>query len=278
MHEHAGHLQLEALLRGLLYLGSFALLGAGLFGRWIGPERSREQAWRLWGMLWAGALLVVGSSLYFAYHTALMIGSAEFFWPYLLQTQQGHYLLLRLVLSVALLALGPGSTGALQRLLHAALALGFLLSLSMTAHAGAKGGLALIGDLVHLVAGVGWGGNLLALVLTWDSRSGTQQALQRFSKLGLLAAGLFVGSGLLLGLIQSGDLKPSVLSQHDYGRVLINKGVLVGLILGLAGINRWVLLPRAKLRALEAMVLLEALLLVALLMTTGTLATTAPPR
>ncbi|MWR36427.1 copper resistance protein, partial [Helicobacter pylori] len=86
MHEHASHLQLEALLRGLLYLGSFGLLGVGLFSRWIGPERSREQPRRLWGMLWASALLVAGSSLYFAYHTAQMIGSAEFFWPYLLQT------------------------------------------------------------------------------------------------------------------------------------------------------------------------------------------------
>jgi putative copper export protein len=281
MHEHAGHLQLEATLRGLLYLGSFALLGAGLFSRWIGPERSREQPRRLWGLLWAGGLLVAGSSLYFAYHTAQMIGSAEFFWPYLLQTQQGNYLLLRLALAVGLLALGLGGTRPLQRLLHAALALGFLLTLSTTAHAGAKGGLALIGDLAHLVAGVSWGGNILALALTWESRPSIQRAVQRFSNLSLLAAGLFVGTGLLLGLVQTGDLKPSALSQHAYGRVLINKSVLVGLILGLAAINRWVLLPRVRrggnLKSLEPMVLLEALLLVTVLITTGTLATTAPP-
>lgn len=277
MHDHASHLQLEAILRGLLYLGSFGLLGAGLFGRWIGSERSREAPWRLWGILWASALLVAGSSLYFAYHSAQMIGSAEFFWPYLLQTQQGNYLLLRLALAVGLLALGPQG----RPLLHATLALGFLLSLSMTAHAGARGGLALIGDLAHLVASVSWGGNLLALLLTWDSRPSTQQAVQRFSNLSLLAAGLFVGTGLLLGLTHTGDLRPTTLSQHDYGRALLNKSILVGLILGLAGINRWWLLPRAlrgnSLHRLEPMVLLEALLLITVLLTTGTLATTAPP-
>lgn len=277
MHDHASHLQLEAILRGLLYLGSFGLLGAGLFGRWIGPERSREAPWRLWGILWASALLVAGSSLYFAYHTAQMIGSAEFFWPYLLQTQQGNYLLLRLALVVGLLALGPQG----RPLLHTALALGFLLSLSMTAHAGARGGLALISDLAHLIASVSWGGSLLVLLLVWDSRPSIQQAVQRFSSLSLLAVGLFVGTGLLLGLTHTGDLRPTTLSQHEYGRVLLNKSILVALILGLAGINRWVLLPRVRrggsLKSLEPMVLLEALLLITVLITTGTLATTPPP-
>ncbi|MCV4684404.1 hypothetical protein OFB94_32485, partial [Escherichia coli] len=71
---------------------------------------------------------MAGSSLYLAYHVARTLGSPEFFAPYLLQTQQGNYLLLRLGLAALLLALGPGRPAPFQRLLHAGLGLAFLLT------------------------------------------------------------------------------------------------------------------------------------------------------
>lgn len=281
MHEHGEPSPLEAALRALLYLGSFGLVGGGLFSRWIGPELSRQRPRRLWGLLWAGALLVAGSSLYLAYHVARTLGSPEFFAPYLFETQQGNYLLLRLGLAALLLALGPGHPAPLQRLLHAGLGLAFLLTLSLTAHAGAKGGLALTADLAHLVASVSWGGGLLALALAWGPSPHTTSAVCRFSALALPAAGLFVGTGLLLAATHAGSVQPATLAQHDYGRTLLVKSALVLLILGLAAANRWVLLPQVRRRGpaagLRAGVGLEALLLAGVLVTTGFLATTAPP-
>lgn len=55
-HEHDNTL---SILRAILYLGVFMLLGGGVFSRYVGPEAARAQRWRLWYLISGGFLLAV---------------------------------------------------------------------------------------------------------------------------------------------------------------------------------------------------------------------------
>lgn len=119
----------------LLYLGSFALVGAGLYGRWIGQASTR-----LWGLLVLGALLVLVSSGLLVWHVVNNLGLPQGFWPmvgaYLSQTQQGNLLILRILMVLVLLLLGLRGFWPVHLLAVAGLG----LSVSLTSHAAAKGG------------------------------------------------------------------------------------------------------------------------------------------
>ncbi|PZA08661.1 MULTISPECIES: CopD family protein [unclassified Meiothermus] len=286
--EHA-----EVTARLLLYLGVFALVGSGFFARWIGPELAQSCRAALRVLLFAGGFLTATGSLYLVVHISEMLGSP--FWElaprYLTQTQQGQLLLLRLLLVAVLLALGLGRPYPLERPAFVLTALGLLATLTLTAHAGAQGGLALPGHLVHTAVVVAWGGSLLALGLLWDGHPELRPAVERLSKLGEVAVVVFVLSGSLLALIHLGGRQEHFaislpraaanLTASDYGAALMRKLLGVAATLGTAALNRWWLLPRVQSgnrRAwLGRLIRLEALLLLGVLALTGFLASTSPP-
>lgn len=274
-HEHEG---LQYALRAVLYLGVFLLLGTGILVRYLGWEVARSQRWRVWRMLSVGFLLAVGASLYSAYHTVWMLGDVGLLGSYLLQTQQGNLVLLRLLVLPLLLLLSMGWF-RWDRWVYPPLAMGLLLTLSLTAHAAGRGVVEVLADLLHLALGVAWGGGLLALAALWPGApsEANLRALRRIDRAGV---GLFLGTVLLggyLAAVRLGNLDG--LWTTAYGQRLLVKLVLVLLILLLAATNRFWLLPLrgAVGRRGAYLVGLEAVFLLGVLGATGVLASTEPP-
>jgi putative copper export protein len=274
-HEHDST---QSVLRALLYVGVFMLLGAGVFVRYVGPEAARAQRWRLWYLLSGGFLLALGATLYGVYHLTWMLGDTALVGSYLLETSQGNWLLLRMGLLAGLLLLSMGWF-RLDRWLYPPLALGLLLTLTLTSHA-AGGGLGQVAiGLAHLAFGTVWGGSVLALAAVWP---GTKyetvlRAIQRLSSLGLAAVILLSLMGVYLSWVRLGEL--ANLWNTAYGQRLLSKLGLVGLVIGVAAVNRLRLLPRLQAKQAKGLhtVSLEAALILGVLLASGFLATTEPP-
>ena len=144
-------------------------------------------------------------------------------------------------------------------------------------------------DILHVAAGAVWLGGLVGLGLSLPALAGRSRAaaetLSRFSS---------VAAGVLLALVASGSVLTwrIVGSWEDlfgtaYGRLLIVKVMVVGLAVGIAGFNRYVLLPRvhragdnAERReaatAIRQTIMAEASVLVAVLLITGFLVNQSP--
>lgn len=227
---------MEALLRGLLYLGCFLLIGGGWFARWVGPELARTYPGPLRYLLQIGAGSVVLSSLGIAAATAGSLGESPL--ALFRETQLGSILLVRF--AVAFFLLGLGLEG--RKWFHNLLVVILLLTLSLTAHAGAEGGALWVVDLLHLLATSLWGGSLLCLTLLWTAEKPfpCTMAVRRLSVLGSWAVALFSLSGIYLGFAL--HALPGALSS-DYSTILWVKVTLVGVLLAVASFNRWFLLP-----------------------------------
>lgn len=271
IHEHDTG---QTIIRALLYLGVFALVGAGFFARYISPALANKQAWRLWYMLSMGFIVALGSTLYGVYHTTWMLGDTALMWAFLTDSTQGKLLLARIALLVGLLVLSLGWF-RLDKWVYPPLGLALLLTLSLTSHAGAKGGWVLAADYVHAVLASLWVGGVAALGLVWlgSPLQALRQALGRVSRLSLLAALGVALAGLVLSLVQLQNL--SNLFSSRYGATLVLKLGLIALIALLAAINRFWLMPRFS--GKMPTVSLEALLMAGVLGVTGVLASTEPP-
>jgi putative copper resistance protein D/copper transport protein len=279
-------------------MGAFSLVGTGVFARWVGPELTRVQRPLLSAWMLLGGAVIVASSLYLVYHTLWML-SPGLIWQllpsYFLDSQQGNLVLVRLLLTAALAVLMLGPSRWWERLVHAGLSLGLLTTLTLTAHAGAAGSLAIASDLIHLVLNVAWAGSVLALAMAWTvARPELLQAVQRLSVLGAVAVASFWVTGVVLGLSHLSSV--TELTSSDYGQAALRKVMVVLMIMGIAGLNRWWLLPQIhkhlpglrlsgapSLEAAERtewlgwLVRLEAMLLLAVLSASGILASTPPP-
>lgn len=274
-HEHDNTL---SILRAILYLGVFMLLGGGVFSRYVGPEVARAQRWRLWYLISGGFLLAVGATFYSAYHVTWMLGDTSLLLSYLLETSQGNWLLLRLGLLVGLLFLSMGWF-RLDRWLYPPLALGLLFTLTLTSHAAGGGLQQMASGLLHLACAAAWGGSVLALAVAWPGTKyeAILRAIQRLSALGLGAVVLLSLMGLYLSWVRLSEA--ANLWSSAYGQRLLLKLGLVGLVVGLAAVNRLWLLPRLREKRAKGLqtVSLEAALLLGVLLASGFLATTEPP-
>lgn len=131
-----------------------------------------------------------------------------------------------------------------------------IATLVWTGHAGATEGL--IGtvhrasDIIHMLAAAVWLGGIAAF--GWILRrpattlSGAQitmahRALNQFSKVGALAVGLIVITGVINCLAVVGFPHFARLPLSTYGKLLIVKLLLFGAMLTIAGVNRWRLTP-----------------------------------
>jgi putative copper export protein len=203
-------------------------------------------------------------------------------------TQLGEILLARTVLAVIIFALlvvrfeafvhphvrsvGAASAAAMrahriaevnQHVIVPPLVLGDLLLLAVTSHALASPRvpvLVLLADWMHLAAAGVWVGGLAALTLVLlPSMRPSQQAvvgarwnevvplLKRFSQVALLAAAAVAASGMCLAWAHVGSVAKMLAT--DYGRAIAVKSVLFAAAMGLAAVNRFVLLPRPRRKA-----------------------------
>jgi putative copper export protein/mono/diheme cytochrome c family protein len=281
----------DVLVKTMLYLGAVLLLGAGVFARWIGPLGGDAERRRL-GVGWTAGivLLLVGSLADVAGALTRALGAFDptHFPAYLLDTQHGNAVLARVGLVLIVAALGTAGVDrpAVDRPAFA-LAGGLLLAtFSLASHAVGTGRVALIAaDLLHLVAMVAWAGSVayLAWLPIWSSRAHTEPrlpgALRAVSSLGLAAVGVLVATGAFASAqhLWGGP----ALVQTPYGRALVAKVALVGVVLAVAGANRWVLLPAIGSRGVPAifgrLVRIEALLLVGVIVASGVLTTRPLP-
>ncbi|MFY1654847.1 copper resistance protein CopC [Solwaraspora sp. WMMB762] len=143
-------------------------------------------------------------------------------------------------------------------------------------------------DLLHLVTAAVWLGGILGLVHLLSRRFDTTSAVQRagvvaaFSQTAAFLVALLAVAGVLLGWRIVGSW--SGLFGTTYGLVLLGKVAAVGVLVGIAGWNRYLLVPRtrrpdteaAALRSLRRTVRAEAVLLVGVLAVTGVLVTRDP--
>lgn len=176
-----------------------------------------------------------------------------------------------------------------------------LCSLAWNGHGamdeGAAGWAHLLADMVHLLAAGAWAGALVALILlvarpaaraTPEYLVLAHRALHGFSSTGTLVMGLLVATGLVSGWLLVGPGNLAALPGSLYGRLLLAKLALFGVMLGLASANRFRLTPafaaalyagdaRAALKALRRSLSVEAACVALILALVAWLGTLEPP-
>ena len=281
------------LSRFVLYLGLALAVGADLVAHLLGPELTRHDTRLLGRPRAAGVAAAALATLLVPVQVARQLGyPVQALAPaYLVSTRQGRLLALRLALLAGLAAAprgipGPGPGGPALRGL---LAVGIVVTVSLTGHAGARADL-LAAHLVHLLGVLSWGGGLAVLAWLPDRPGQTRarvEAIQRFSRWASAVFPVLLAAGAYLGVSLTGAWRAWVTS--SYGRWLMIKVVTVALLSAAAGVNRWRRLPlamraapdqgkdQAVWRRLRRSVQLEAFLLVVVLALTAALSGQAPP-
>lgn len=293
-------------LRWLQYSGAVVFLGAPLF--LLCSIRGSDGPNLNWArpMLVVAALVVaLGSLAALVAQTAVMAGSlSEAVKPASLSfmvtgTALGAAMVLRAVVALlGLVAVGALKPGRALWVLTVAAGLFVVASFGWTGHGAATEGpgglLHLAADIIHAVAAALWLGALAALTTLLLRRAAPDdlaihRALHGFARLGTLAVGLLVVTGLvnswfLVGPARIGDLGASL-----YGQLLIGKLVLFALMLLLAAGNRFHLTPvlgavlaggadpRPALQRLRRSVVTETLVGAVLLALVAVMGTLAPP-
>jgi hypothetical protein len=144
--------------------------------------------------------------------------------------------------------------------------------------------------LVHLLAAGAWIGGLPPLFFYLSTAARQKQeevptlpTLHWFSFIGQWAVAIILvgGASTLAALVAAWNIKFSDLYLSDYGLALLVKLALLGIMLVIAGVNRFVLLPRlergaGQLGLLRQMVLAECIL-GALVIAAGTTLSRLPP-
>jgi putative copper export protein len=276
----------DAALKTAIFLGAVMLAGGGAFARWVGFDALTPRARRLlrFGVC-CGALLVIAGSLGEVAMTVSRILRGRFdlalFFDYLTTTRHGYATLARtgLALLLAFVASTRLERSRWERALYALAALALLASISVVSHSGTMSTAGFVGDLAHLVAAALWAGSLLYLAWLplWRSER-LAAVVKRVSRIGLLSVALMSATGIYLSALHLSA--PRELTTTGYGLALVTKLVLVALILAVAALNRWWLVPlvsRGHPHWLKRAVRAESLLLVAVLTASGVLATREPP-
>jgi copper transport protein len=208
-----------------------------------------------------------------------------------LETRFGKVALAQAALGLAIgaiaLAARPGKQPLELALLVVAAAL--VPTPSLAGHAGVRGGLALVSDIVHVASAAVWTGGL-AFVVAALLAAGTQRwplaagAVPRFSKVAVVAVAALLVSGSVNGYEEVGAWRG--LWDTTYGLLLLAKVALVLPVLALGAYNNRYAVPRLKrqlaspseqrrfLRAAGA----ELMLVVAIVGVTAVLVTEPPAR
>lgn len=262
-------------------VGAVGLIGGLAFYLWVvagaaaaAPadwrERVREAGRRhALRFAWPALALLALVGLAEPFVQARQLGGLDLVDKVIGETDWGeHWLQRQVVLAAIVIALGAATWGRAREvgsrlLLWAALAgsLVYVLLVSLVSHAGAVEGSfwAVTADFVHLTSAAVWVGMVaqMGLALAWARREvpdGTRSAflaahLQRFSVLAAISVLALLATGTFSALTEIPEWSSFV--DTSYGRVLLAKLVLVGLLLPVAALNAAVLRPRA-IRAVPA--------------------------
>ena len=288
-----------SVVQAILYIGLLLAAGLVVFGAWIGgsviPARARVRIRLVAGASAGAAVLAAAGSvpLAGAYQQGLGLAgaaSSAAFDIALVGDDLGVLLLLIVGLGLALLGTGGVSAGR-PRVLATVGAAVAVVAPALIGHTRAFEPVALlvVTDSVHLAAGAIWLGGLVGLAITVPmlAHRGSEMALviTRFSSMAATVLVLLVATGSLMSWRILGSWAGLV--DTTYGRLLLVKIAIVGLVVALAGFNRFRLLPRARsalghgqrtaaFHVVRRTVLAEAGLLLVLLAVTGFLVNQSP--
>lgn len=247
------------------YSASLVLFGVALFPLYTYP-RSRVDSVggcrRMVATCWALSVVILVSGAFWFASVAVSMADTDISWEtarfVLAETSYGTLCLLRLgsmvgiVLLLALVTLRPGYRGDLPLVALSAVLVG---SLAGTGHAqveeGASRLLHMLADALHLLGAGAWLGGLVGLLyltaasLRPNSPESAQleafNAAHRFSGAGYVAVATIVASGLVNSWFLVSPL--ANLIETEYGRLLLVKVALFAVMVGLAGLNRFWIVP-----------------------------------
>ena len=253
---------LSSLFVGLRFLHFAALMllfGSALFSAWLAPHDLRRTLTQHFLPLQRVCLILTALSalLLYAVQGGMMAGGwpevwQPAIWRAVVGTQAGSLLAWQIFL--ALLTLFAGLLQpAQQRKLLLLTALQFLLAAGL-GHAAMREGIAGVlqhlNHALHLLCAAMWLGGLLPVLFCMQlTRDGSQPAaigaMMRFSRYGHLAVAGVILTGMINAVLIQGLAWP-------WQRMLLLKCALVALMVAIALVNRYVLVPRLSLGDISA--------------------------
>ena len=288
-------------LSGLFGLSAFALYGIRE------GERSDALALRAW-LFGTGLLALLLSGIAIALLAAAMAGTPP--WPVdreaigmlLSESATGTAWKVRMIaLMVASIAALMSARRTMPLGLVALSSGVAVATLAWTGHGamdeGSTGWVHLTADILHLLSAGAWVGALLGLglLVTRPARridtahlTLTHRALHGFGPVGTIVVGTIIVTGLINAWLLVGLDKLPSLGSSAYGRLLIAKLALFGVMLGLASLNRFRFTPAFErsvaagdhgraLRTLRTSLVVEAACVISILALVGWLGTLEPP-
>lgn len=253
-------------LRALHFFAVFLLAGSAFYTALLAPRRYRpELAQRLHRIFVTTAILSLLSALMMlATQTGLMSGdwrnvSDVETWQAVLATRFGS--VWRWELGFALLStLALLLRGSLRQQLLLVSGLLQLMALAGVGHAamrdGVPGLLQQTNHAMHLIAAAFWTGGLLPLLLLMREarqiafRTDAIRCMMRFSRYGHLAVALALITGLINSLLIGGT--PLNWGTTLWSALLVVKVMLVMMMVGIALINRYILVPQFRVAGSQA--------------------------
>lgn len=242
-------------LRFIHFLTLMLVFGSTAFAQWLADPAIRSALQRRFMPMQRGALALafVCTLLMFAVQGGMMGNGWHDVWQpdiwlAVSETQFGSVWLWQIILGLTTLLLGlMYQQGRVLLLITAQ-----LLLLANTGHAaiydGATGLFTRLNYAGHLLCAAAWFGGLLPVLYCMQlvnspSRAQAINSLMRFSRYGHLAVAGVLVSGIINALLIQGV----VLSwQSLYGRLLLVKCALVLIMVTIALVNRYVLVPRFR--------------------------------
>lgn len=231
----------------MLLLAATVVVGSGVARHVLlpgGPWRFT----RAFVLVGAGLLLVFSClEIYATITSVLGRVDAELLGRYATATRHGRAVLVRLAATLVLAGLLLARERRWITWAAAPLTLLLLGTFSFTSHAAAMGGWQpLLGDLVHFAAATVWAGVLLQVAASglWAPGRGAELAvvMRRVAAIGLWSVIVLAVTGPLLALFHASE--PAAFVTSSYAGALVAKTVLVLAAVGVAAVNRFVLLPR----------------------------------
>jgi putative copper export protein len=278
---------MDVVSKAAVLLGAVLVVAAGIGSRWfVGASPTRRERATIVAAAALGAVLLVAGSVgeVAVVVTRILRGrfDLELFVDVLGSTRQGGAVLLRCALALPLAAWAAFPLGrrATERAAFAAGAVALLATISWVSHSGTMGMLGFAGDLAHLVATTSWSGALLALAVlpVWSPGPRLRSLVGGVSRVGLAAVLTLLATGTYMATLHM--YAPEALVTSDYGRSLLVKLALVGVVLLLAAVNRWLLVPLLerfeRSGPLRSSVRAETVILAFVLLATAILATRPP--
>jgi len=134
----------------------------------------------------------------------------------------------------------------------------------------------IVADVVHVAAASVWLGGLIALGLSLRTGGDHTRTIRRFSNVALASVAVLSVTGVVRALSELDSV--SQLWSTGYGRALVVKSALLAVLVVLGWINRYRLVPRARIDGLRRNVAAELVLFAGLIVAVAVLTDLRPGR